>query len=218
MSSSRDEALDLARRIVESGIPYVAFGGGEPLGVAALLGDLRAARGGRRRAQDRDRRQPHRRRRGRPDRGARRRMRADLGRRRHRGHARARASRVELRARRPARSSGWSRAASRRSSCSFPPGSTSREIVAAYDLAAALGCSAFVTGPLMRIGRAAAAWDAIACTDDEWQRAVAALRERARSHRRRDRRCRSIPGTSSPRWRRGSKARRRCCSSCPTAR
>src|SRR4051812_35421634 len=28
----RDEALDLARRILESGIPYVAFGGGEPLG------------------------------------------------------------------------------------------------------------------------------------------------------------------------------------------
>src|SRR4249919_3436327 len=29
----RDEALDLARRIVDSAIPYVAFGGGEPLGV-----------------------------------------------------------------------------------------------------------------------------------------------------------------------------------------
>src|SRR5258705_530003 len=29
----RDEALDLARRIASSGIPYVAFGGGEPLGV-----------------------------------------------------------------------------------------------------------------------------------------------------------------------------------------
>jgi MoaA/NifB/PqqE/SkfB family radical SAM enzyme len=27
------EALDLARRIAEAGIPYVAFGGGEPLGV-----------------------------------------------------------------------------------------------------------------------------------------------------------------------------------------
>jgi MoaA/NifB/PqqE/SkfB family radical SAM enzyme len=29
----RGEALGLARRIVEFGIPYVAFGGGEPLGV-----------------------------------------------------------------------------------------------------------------------------------------------------------------------------------------
>src|SRR6185369_17910702 len=28
----RDEALELARRIVDAGIPYVAFGGGEPLG------------------------------------------------------------------------------------------------------------------------------------------------------------------------------------------
>ena len=31
---TRGEALDLARRIAESGIPFVAFGGGEPLGVA----------------------------------------------------------------------------------------------------------------------------------------------------------------------------------------
>src|SRR5262249_33484423 len=29
----RDQALGLARRIAEAGIPYVAFGGGEPLGV-----------------------------------------------------------------------------------------------------------------------------------------------------------------------------------------
>jgi MoaA/NifB/PqqE/SkfB family radical SAM enzyme len=53
------------------------------------------------------------------------------------------------------------------------------EIVAAFDLAVALGCSAFVTGPLMRLGRAAAGWDRLACTDDEWRRAVDALRERA---------------------------------------
>src|SRR5436190_21286004 len=31
---TRDEALDLAFRIVDAGIPYVAFGGGEPLGVS----------------------------------------------------------------------------------------------------------------------------------------------------------------------------------------
>ena len=30
---SREQALGLAREIVELGIPYVAFGGGEPLGV-----------------------------------------------------------------------------------------------------------------------------------------------------------------------------------------
>ena len=55
------------------------------------------------------------------------------------------------------------------------------DIVAAYDLAIDLGCSAFVTGPLMRIGRAAAHWDRIACSDDEWRRAVDALQERASS-------------------------------------
>jgi MoaA/NifB/PqqE/SkfB family radical SAM enzyme len=53
------------------------------------------------------------------------------------------------------------------------------EIVAAFDLAGALGCSAFVTGPLMRLGRAAADWQRLACSDAEWTRAVAALRERA---------------------------------------
>ena len=50
-----------------------------------------------------------------------------------------------------------------------------QEIVAAYDLAASMGCSAFVTGPLMRIGRAAAGWDKIACSDEDWRSAVDAL-------------------------------------------
>jgi len=54
------------------------------------------------------------------------------------------------------------------------------EIVAAYDLAARLGCSAFVTGPMMRIGRAQANWAWFACADEDWQFAVAALQERAR--------------------------------------
>jgi MoaA/NifB/PqqE/SkfB family radical SAM enzyme len=53
------------------------------------------------------------------------------------------------------------------------------EIVAAFDLAAELGCAAFVTGPLMRIGRAAADWQRLACSDEQWARAVAALEERA---------------------------------------
>jgi MoaA/NifB/PqqE/SkfB family radical SAM enzyme len=55
------------------------------------------------------------------------------------------------------------------------------EIVAAFDLAETLGCGAFVTGPLMRIGRAAGAWQRIACSSEEWRAAVAALRERAAS-------------------------------------
>jgi MoaA/NifB/PqqE/SkfB family radical SAM enzyme len=58
-----------------------------------------------------------------------------------------------------------------------------REATAAYDLAVELGCSAFVTGPLMRIGRAAADWHLIACSETEWRAAVAALREHPASKR-----------------------------------
>jgi MoaA/NifB/PqqE/SkfB family radical SAM enzyme len=57
------------------------------------------------------------------------------------------------------------------------------EAVAAFDLALALGCSAFVTGPLMRLGRAAADWERICCADEDWARTVDALRERAASAR-----------------------------------
>ncbi|MGH8702919.1 MAG: radical SAM protein [Burkholderiales bacterium] len=55
------------------------------------------------------------------------------------------------------------------------------EAVDTYELAIELGCSAFVTGPLMRIGRAAADWDRIACREEEWQAAVLALRNHAQS-------------------------------------
>jgi MoaA/NifB/PqqE/SkfB family radical SAM enzyme len=55
------------------------------------------------------------------------------------------------------------------------------EALAAYDLAIALGCEAFITGPMMRIGRAAATWERIACSDAEWARTVDLLRERERA-------------------------------------
>lgn len=55
------------------------------------------------------------------------------------------------------------------------------EIVQVYELAAALGCGAFVTGPLMRIGRAAVQWEAIACSDEQWSDAAERLRDRAAS-------------------------------------
>jgi MoaA/NifB/PqqE/SkfB family radical SAM enzyme len=58
-----------------------------------------------------------------------------------------------------------------------------REAPATYDLAVELGCSAFVTGPLMRIGRAAADWDAIACSESDWQAAVRALTNHSRAER-----------------------------------
>ena len=53
------------------------------------------------------------------------------------------------------------------------------EILPAYDLAVALGCSAFVTGPLMRLGRAALAWNDVAPTDAAWKDAESALRKHA---------------------------------------
>jgi len=49
------------------------------------------------------------------------------------------------------------------------------EMLGAYEHAQRLGCEAFVTGPMMRIGRAAADWDRLACEEPEWQRAVLAL-------------------------------------------
>ena len=49
------------------------------------------------------------------------------------------------------------------------------EMTAAYDMARRHGCSAFVTGPLMRIGRAAAAWDQLGCDPEQWRKASVLL-------------------------------------------
>ena len=53
------------------------------------------------------------------------------------------------------------------------------EMPDAYDLAARLGCEAFVTGPLMRLGRAALDWERIAPSEAEWREGLERLRERA---------------------------------------
>jgi MoaA/NifB/PqqE/SkfB family radical SAM enzyme len=53
------------------------------------------------------------------------------------------------------------------------------EIVAAYDLAGELGCDIFVTGPLMRLGRAAGDWANLAPAEADWRAAVEALEDRA---------------------------------------
>ena len=203
-----------------SGIPYVAFGGGEPLGVAALLGDLRAAR---RRPASRSSSRPT---------AAASTTRPPTAWRRSRvqcvqisvdgataaTHERVRPG-IELRRRHRARSSASSRAGARRSSCSSPPASTSTRSSPPTTSRSRWAASAFVTGPMMRIGRAAAAWDAHrAARDDEWQRAVDALRERARRDRRDDRAVDLSLGHRHRDGARGWKARRRCCWSCPTAR
>jgi MoaA/NifB/PqqE/SkfB family radical SAM enzyme len=177
---TRDEALSLARGIIEFGIPYVAFGGGEPLGLAHCweLFDLLARAGiGLKLETDGSR----------IDDAAADRLAAlavDCIQISVDGATAATHDRL-----RPGSSfAGAIAAIERLVACGlgpqlvFVPNRLNlHEIVAAYDLAAALGCSAFVTGPMMRIGRAAAAWDSLACSDEDWRRAVDVLRTRAQS-------------------------------------
>lgn len=172
--------MDIARRIAAAGIPYVAFGGGEPLGVPhcwellELLADagvtLRLETDGRH-----------------IDAAAAERLAAlpvqcvqiSLD-----GATATTHERV-----RPGSSFAAAIGASERLAARglapqlvFVPNRFNiHETVAAYELAVALGCNAFVTGPMMRIGRAAANWEQLACSDDAWQQTVQALRERARA-------------------------------------
>jgi MoaA/NifB/PqqE/SkfB family radical SAM enzyme len=180
----RDEALEIARGIADFGIPYVAFGGGEPLSVAHCweLFDLLAGAGvGLKLETDGSR----------IDDVAADRLAAlavncvqisvD-------GATAATHDAVRPGSTFAAAVAAIDRLVARGLAPQFvfvPNRINLHEIVAAYDLASALGCSAFVTGPMMRIGRAAAAWDHLACSDEEWRRAVDALQERAQSSGRR---------------------------------
>jgi len=175
---SRDEALGLAGAIVDLGIPFVAFGGGEPLGVAHCWEVFeRLAAGGVALKLETDG--------SRIDAAAADRiseLAVECVQISVDGATPATHQRVRPGSSFAAAVGAIERLVARGCAPQFvfvPTRLNISEIVAAFDLAAALGCSAFVTGPLMRIGRAAAAWDTLACSDDEWQRAVAALRERA---------------------------------------
>ena len=177
---TRDEALDLARRMADFGVAYVAFGGGEPLGVAHCwdLLELFAERRVSLKIETDG---------SRIDDAAADRL-AALGIECVQisvdGATPATHDRV-----RPGSSFAAAVAAIRRlvaRGCApqlvfVPTRLNTGEIVDAFDLAATLGCSGFVTGPLMRIGRAASNWHHVACSDDQWQRAVEALRQRAAS-------------------------------------
>jgi MoaA/NifB/PqqE/SkfB family radical SAM enzyme len=175
---TREEALGLTRQIVAAGIPYVAFGGGEPLGSAhcweifELLSNAGIAL----------------------------KLETDG---RHIDDAAADrlvalstqciqisvdgATAATHEQARPGSSFAATIASIKRLTARghapqmvFVPSRLNiHEAVAAYELAVELGCEAFVTGPMMRIGRAAAHWDRIACSDAQWSRAVTLLRERA---------------------------------------
>jgi len=175
---NRDEALRLAGAIVDLGIPFVAFGGGEPLGIAHSWDVFdRLTAGGVALKLETDG--------SRIDAAAADRIAAlavDCVQISVDGASAATHERARPGSSFAAAIGAIERLVARGQPPQFvfvPTRINLTEIVAAFDLAAELGCSAFVTGPLMRLGRAAAAWDTLACSDDEWQRAVAALRERA---------------------------------------
>ena len=176
---TREEALKLARDIVAAGIPYAAFGGGEPLGVPHVWEIFEILAGGGvsikletegsyidDAAADRLAALPVQC------------IQISVD-----GANAATHERV-----RPGASFASATACLRRLAerglkpqwVFVPTRLNLHEIVDAYRLAADLGCDTFVTGPLMRLGRAAANWDSIAPSKSEWEAAVTALRSAAR--------------------------------------
>jgi MoaA/NifB/PqqE/SkfB family radical SAM enzyme len=177
---TRSEALDLAHRIVEFGIPYVAFGGGEPLGVPHCweIFEILAA-GGVMLKLETDGRHI--------DDAAADRLRdlafqcvqvsVDGATARTHEHARPGSDFT-------AATGALRRLAARGMAPQLvfvPSRLNIHDVVATYELAVELGCSTFVTGPLMRLGRAASNWGRLACSDEEWEDAVVMLRNRERS-------------------------------------
>jgi MoaA/NifB/PqqE/SkfB family radical SAM enzyme len=177
---TRDEALGLARHIVASGIPYAAFGGGEPLEVPHAWEIFEIlARGGVALKLETDG--------SRIDAAAADRL-ASLGVECIQisvdGASAAVHERVRPGSSFVAATSAITRLVERGLAPQLvfvPTRFNLHDMVATFDLAERLGCSAFVTGPTMRIGRAAADWARIACDPDDWQRSVRELREHAAS-------------------------------------
>src|SRR5215831_9958528 len=176
----REEALDLARRIAAARIPYVAFGGGEPLGVPfcwEIFDELASAGVALKLETDGSR----------IDDAAADRLaslpfeciQVSVD-----GATPATHAKVRPGSSFAAATEAIRRLAKRGSAPQLvfvPNRFNVGEIGAAYELAVELGCGAFVTGPMMRIGRAASQWDRIACGDAEWEEGIAALRARAGS-------------------------------------
>jgi len=175
---SREEALDLAGDIVASGIPFVAFGGGEPLGVSHSweIFDILAAAGIALKIETDG---------SRIDAAAADRLAAldvDCIQISIDGATAATHERVRPGSSFAAAVGAIERLVARGAPPQFvfvPTRYNIDEIVPAFDFAVNLGCSAFISGPMMRIGRAAANWDRLGCSDEAWSRAVSALRERA---------------------------------------
>jgi MoaA/NifB/PqqE/SkfB family radical SAM enzyme len=175
---NRDEALNLVEQIIDLGIPYVAFGGGEPLGVPHCWDIFERL----------------------TEAGVAIKLETNGGKIDEKAAARLHSLQIDCiqisvdgatqqthelmrpGARLPAALSAIDRLAQcgTRSQMVFVPTRLNiHEITDTFELAVRHGCSAFVTGPLMRLGRAAAAWSALACDELAWSRAEAALRRSA---------------------------------------
>ncbi|MBK1670515.1 hypothetical protein CKO28_21050 [Rhodovibrio sodomensis] len=180
---TRDEALRVAREIAGAGIPYAAFGGGEPLGVPHVweIFDTLSAAGTSIKIETDGRY---------VDAAAAARM------------ARLRVDNAQIsvdgaragtheRLRPGSASFDQATGALRHLSAHGVPAElvftptrhNLAEMADAFDLAVELGCSAFVTGPLMRLGRAAADWQTLAPDPDAWAEATTDLRARAAGRR-----------------------------------
>ncbi len=178
---SRREALDAAKQIVQAGIPYVVFGGGEPLAVAHFweIGDI-LHQGGVCVKIETDGILL--------DSKAVERLKAwnvssiqiSLD-----GASSVSHERLRL---------GGSFAGAAAALKALVTAGLCPEVVfaptrlniahalAVYDLAVELGARAFVTGPLMRLGRAAADWGRLGPEPDSWRQTVCSLQERAGHH------------------------------------
>lgn len=175
---SRDAALGLARRIAEEKIPYVAFGGGEPLGIphAWEIFDILARAGVALKIETDGTHIDD----AAADRLAE--LKVDCVQISVDGATAETHSIVRPGGNFDAAIAAIRRLVARDLPPQFvfvPTRLNLHEIVDAWDLAAELGCSAFITGPLMRIGRAARDWERLGPSAESWQLACERLRERA---------------------------------------
>jgi MoaA/NifB/PqqE/SkfB family radical SAM enzyme len=176
---TRDEALDLTRQIVQSGISYVAFGGGEPMEVPFFWDIVEGLTKGEvpvkietnglvidEAAADR------------LTRLAVSSIQISVD-----GACAATHERL-----RPQGSFEGALGAMRRLSkrglgpefVFVPTRVNIAEAADAYELAASVGARVFVTGPMMRLGRAAEAWGSLAPSPEEWAACAETLKERAK--------------------------------------
>jgi len=179
---SRDEAVRIARDIAAAGVAYAAFGGGEPMGVAHCWEVFeQLAAGGVALKLETDG--------SRIDKAAAARLaelKFDCVQISVDGATAATHDRV-----RPGSSHACAIAAIENLAAQgiaaqwvfVPTRLNLHEMSDAFQRAHEMRCSAFVTGPLMRLGRASQAWSRIAPSPQEWDDALSLLRERAASLR-----------------------------------